>query len=81
MKHHLTTIAALAVSLMGGALVPTAKADEWDKKTNITIDQSIEVDGTVLHPGSYVMRLLVSSPDRHTVQIFGSAQESDGHTD
>jgi hypothetical protein len=55
---------------MGGALVPALKADEWDKKTNIKIDQSIDVQGTVLPPGSYVMKLLSSPEDRHTVQIF-----------
>jgi hypothetical protein len=72
MKHHLTTIAALAMSLMGGVLVPIVKADEWDKKTNIEIDQAINVEGNVLPPGSYVMRLVGSSPDRHTVQIFNA---------
>jgi len=69
-KHYFRTIAALAVILMGSALVPSLKADEWDKRTNIKIDQSIEVQGTVLPPGSYVMRLLGSSADRCTVQIF-----------
>jgi hypothetical protein len=37
---------------MGSTLVPALKADELDKKTNITIDQSIEVQGTVLRPGA-----------------------------
>lgn len=71
-KHYSRMIAALAVSLMGSALVPALKADEWDKKTNITIDQSIDVQGTVLPPGSYVMKLLSSPADRHTVQIFNT---------
>jgi len=71
-KHYFGAIAALAVSLMGSALVPSLKADEWDKRTNITIDQSIDVQGTVLPPGSYVMKLLGSSADRHTVQVFNA---------
>ena len=71
-KHYFRTIAALAVSLMGSALVPALKADEWDKKTNITIDQPIDVQGTVLPAGSYVMKVLGSSADRHTVQIFNA---------
>jgi hypothetical protein len=73
-KHCFRTIAALAISLMGTALVPTLKADDWDKKTNITIDQSIDVQGTVLPPGSYVIKVGPSA-DRHTVQIF-NADES-----
>jgi hypothetical protein len=69
-KHYFRTIAALAVSLMGSALVPALKADEWDRRTNITIDQSIDVQGTVLPPGSYVVKLLGSIADRRVVQIF-----------
>jgi hypothetical protein len=70
MTHYFRTITALAVGLMGSALVPALQADEWDKKTNIKIDQSIDVQGTVLPPGSYVMKLLNS--DRHTVQIYNA---------
>jgi hypothetical protein len=71
-KHHCAAIAALAVSLMGSALVPSLKADEWDKRTNITINRSIDVQGTVLPAGSYVMKVLSSPADRHTVQIFNA---------
>jgi hypothetical protein len=72
MKHYFRTIAALAASVMGSALVPALKADEWDKKTNITLDQSIDVQGTVLPPGSYVMKLLGLSAERRVVQIFSA---------
>jgi hypothetical protein len=72
MKHYILTIAALAVSLMGSALVPTLRADEWDKKTKIKIDESIDIQGTTLPPGSYVIKLLSSSADRRTVQIFNA---------
>jgi hypothetical protein len=71
MTRHFRTIAVLAVSLMGSALVPALQADEWDKKTNIKIDQSIDVQGTVLPPGSYVMKRLLDS-DRFTVQIYNA---------
>jgi len=70
MKDYFPTIAALAVTLMGSVLVPALKADEWDKRTIITIDQSIDVQGTVLSPGSYVFKLLGGSLDRGAVQIF-----------
>jgi hypothetical protein len=71
-KYYFGALAALAVSLMGSALVPSLKADEWDKRTNITINRSIEVQGTILPAGSYVMRVLSSPADRHTVQIFNA---------
>jgi hypothetical protein len=71
MTHCFRTIAALAVSLMGSVLVPALQADEWNKKTNIKIDRSIDVQGTVLPAGSYVMKLLINS-DRRTVEIYNA---------
>ena len=55
---------------MSSALVPALKADQSNKKTEITIDQPIAVEGTVLSPGSYVMKVLDSPVDRTIVQIF-----------
>jgi hypothetical protein len=70
MKHNFRTIAALAVSLMASTLVPALKADEWNKKTHITIDQAIEIQGTVLPPGMYVMKRL--DTDHSIVQIYNA---------
>ena len=72
MKHYFPTMATLAISLMSSVLVPALKADEVNKLTNITIDQSIDVQGTVLAPGSYVMKLLGSPADPTTVLIFNA---------
>jgi hypothetical protein len=72
MKHYFPTIAALAVTFMGSVFVPALKADEWDKRTIIKIDKSIDVQGTMLPPGSYVIKLLGGSSDRRTVQIFST---------
>ena len=70
MKHYFPTMATLAISLMSSVLVPALKADQENKLTNITIDQSIDVQGTVLPPGSYVMKLLGSPADPTTVLIL-----------
>jgi hypothetical protein len=72
MKHFFATTAALI--LMGGGLAPALKADESDRKTIITIDRPIDIQGTVLSPGSYVMRLLAGSVEQDTVQIFNVEQ-------
>jgi hypothetical protein len=69
-KHYIPAFAALAVSFMSSPLVPALKADQSNKKTEITIDQSVAVEGTVLSPGSYVMKVLDSPGDRTIVQIF-----------
>ena len=68
MKHYIPAFAALAVSFMSSA--PALKADQSNKKTEITIDQPIAVQGTVLSPGSYVIKVLESPGDRSIVQIF-----------
>jgi hypothetical protein len=73
MKNHLRIAGALALSFVGSALVPELKADDWDKKTMITIDRAIDVQGTVLPAGSYVMKLL-GSPNQRTVEIFNAAE-------
>lgn len=64
---------ALAVAtfgLMGAALAPTMKADEWNKKTILTVNEPIQVPNKVLPPGKYVIKLLDSPSNRHIVQVF-----------
>ena len=56
------------------ALTPTAKADEWDKKTVITFNEPVEIPGMVLPAGTYVMRLLDSQSDRDIVEFFNKDQ-------
>lgn len=50
--------------------IPRAKADEWNKKTIVTLNDSLEVPGTVLDPGTYVFQLADSPSNRHIVQIW-----------
>ena len=70
MKRILLAVASLG--LLGIALAPNARADAWNKKTVLTVNETIQVPNTVLSPGTYVMRLLDSPSDRHIVQIFNA---------
>jgi len=70
MKLYFPMIGALAMGLAASMLVPALKADELGKRTIIKVEESIDVQGTVLPPGSYVMKLLGPTGDRRTVQIF-----------
>jgi hypothetical protein len=63
----LLTIVALLI-------VPTARADKWDKKTVVTFSHAVEVPGQVLPPGTYVLKRVESDWDRSLVQIFTEDQ-------
>jgi len=65
-------LAVASVGLLGIALAPVARGGEWDKKTILTVNESIQVPNKVMPPGKYVMRLLDSPSDRHIVQIFNA---------
>jgi hypothetical protein len=61
------------VALAAG-LATLARADQWDKRTILTVNQPIQVSDKLLEPGQYVFKLLDSSSDRHIVQIFNGNQ-------
>src|SRR5437879_5755554 len=74
-KNRWHRIAAVALVGLGmGYLTSTARADQWDKKTILTVNEPIQVRETVLQPGQYVFKLLNSQSDRHVVQIFNYDQ-------
>jgi len=65
-------VAVVSMGLLGLGLAPNARADEWNKRTTLTVNQTIQVPGAVLPPGTYVIKLLDSPSDRHIVQIFNA---------
>lgn len=74
MKRYLPVFAALATSLMSSAFVPSLRASESDEKTIITISQPIEVQGTILPAGQYVMKLQDSPSNRSVIYVFNSEE-------
>jgi len=72
------TATAFCLALAGTVLSPSAKADEWNRKTVVTFSQPLEIPGVhlagwgVLPAGTYVFKILDSQSDRHIVQIFNS---------
>jgi hypothetical protein len=65
-------VAMASVGLLGIALASSARADEWNKKTILTVSEPIQVPNKVLPAGKYVIKLLDSPSDRHIVQIFNA---------
>jgi hypothetical protein len=68
--------AVFCIALLGATFGSIAKADDWDRKTVVTISAPIEIPGVhlagwgVLPAGTYVFKILDSQSDRHIVQIF-----------
>jgi LPXTG-motif cell wall-anchored protein len=58
------------MALAASVATTPARADEWNKKTVLTVNDTVQVTDTVLPPGQYVLKLLDSQSDRHVVQIF-----------
>jgi len=72
--------AALGMALLGAALSPSLKADDYDKKTTMTFSGPVEIPPVyitgmrILPAGTYVFKLVNSSSNRHIVQIFNKEQ-------
>jgi hypothetical protein len=66
MFKNLLPMAALTLGL---AIAPL-RASERDHKTDITLNEPINVQGTVLEPGQYVMKLLDEQTERSVVLIY-----------
>jgi hypothetical protein len=65
----------IGLMLLGASFfVPQGRADEWDKKTIVTVKEAIQVPGKVLPAGTYVFKLL-NTNDRTLVGIY-SADET-----
>ncbi len=76
MKLLKAATTVFGIALIGAAIAPSAKADDWNKKTTITFSGPVEIPGvhlkgwSVLPAGTYVFKILNSQSDRHIVQIF-----------
>ena len=64
----------LSFILFGVTFAPGARADQWDKKTIVTFNESVEIPGQVLPTGTYLFKLANSPSNRHIVQIWNADQ-------
>jgi hypothetical protein len=65
------------LSLVALTFLPSAKADEWNRRTTVTFNEPVEVPGVgaqTLPAGTYVFKIMDLS-DRHVVQIFNQAED------
>ena len=76
MKRFKVVTTVGRIALMSSLLAPSARADDWNRKTAVTFSNPVEIPGVhlagwgVLPAGTYVFKMLDSQSDRHIVQIF-----------
>ena len=76
MNRFKTVATVCGMVLASALLAPSAKADDWNRKTVVTFSGPVEIPGvhlagwSVLPAGTYVFKILDSQSDRHIVQIF-----------
>jgi len=64
----------VSAALLATALLPQAKADEWNQKTIFTFSAPVEIPGRVLPAGTYVFKLADSQSDRNIVEVFNKRE-------
>src|SRR5438105_1214583 len=83
MKYQRNVALSAFAACMSLSVLPTLQADQWDKKTLLTVNEPIQMpscctaDHTVtLQPGEYVLVLVDSLSDRHIVRVFDKDQKN-----
>ena len=74
MKGKRSMIMGRVITLCVGTWTLKSQADQWNKKTILTINETIQIPGATLTPGKYVFRLLDSSSNRHIVQVLNEQE-------
>src|SRR5439155_18403473 len=67
MRFVKTVCCAVALA---ACLTPSARADEWNKKTILTFSGPVQIPGVTLSAGTYVFKLADLASNRHVVQVF-----------
>lgn len=76
LTKHARTIGGLGCALLmaAGVFAYRAKADEQNRRTVLTVGQTIQVEDTVLQPGKYILKAVESPSNLHIVQIFNGTE-------
>src|ERR1700730_18470992 len=72
-RYYFLSVAAVTGIL--ACLTPPAAADDYDKKTVVTINAPTEAPGIILQPGTYVIKLLNSSSNRHIAEVMNERMD------
>jgi len=61
--------AALLITAASVVVTQTARADEHDKLTKITVNEPVRLPTLVLQPGNYELKLMEDAGNRHVVEV------------
>jgi hypothetical protein len=67
--------AVCCAAMLTAMLAPSARADEWNKKTILTFSGAVQVPGATLPAGTYVFKLADIPGNRHVVQVFDKEEK------
>lgn len=66
-------LTAAAATLVAVGLIPAVHADEWNKRTVVTLSEPLIAGNKVLQPGTYVWQLMDSPVNRNVVRIYNDS--------
>jgi hypothetical protein len=78
MRNRIAVLLASAVfiAMVGLLAAPAVRAQVWDHKTTITVDQPFEVPGRILPAGTYVLRIVDIAENRTVMRIFSEDEQT-----
>jgi hypothetical protein len=68
-KSYKMLLLLFGIGVLGLALAPNAKANQWNERTVFTFTEPVEVPGMALPAGTYVFRVLGAATGHDAVQI------------
>ena len=70
MNSSLKILCAGGLLAMTSLITKPAMADEWNKRTEFTFNESVEIPGNVLSAGKYVFEIATSDSNRNVVLVY-----------
>jgi hypothetical protein len=69
-------VSAAFVATIGLLTAPSVRAQVWDHKTTITVNQPFEVPGRILPAGTYVLRIVDIAANRTVLRVFSEDEQT-----
>ena len=71
-RKLLNISALLAIIYIASAANARAAQDDWNKRTVMTINRTIEIAGKIIPPGKYIFEIVSLQAERNVVRVTGA---------